>query len=45
VEKVSGGNGQLEGLSNLFIPLNNSGMNLFNGKFASIPDRAAELNL
>jgi hypothetical protein len=39
-----GGNGQLEGLRSFLVPLNNSGLSWFNGKFASIPHRAANLS-
>jgi hypothetical protein len=43
--EIRGGNGQLEGLSNHLIPLNNSGLSWFNCKLGSIPHRAAKLSL
>jgi hypothetical protein len=39
VKNVRGENGQLEGLNSFLIPLNNSGVNWFNGQFANIPHR------
>jgi hypothetical protein len=37
VEKVCGGNGQLEGLVSFLLPIKSSGVCWLNGKFTSIP--------